>query len=266
MRTSSADSLAHWCGVAKRAGRITRTEVIELARQVRAWQDHPAGPDGCPELIRRRGIRARNRIVSGNLLLVPALARKYMGRLAGYGALDMLDLLQAGALGLSRAAEKFDPEKGYEFSTYAYNWIRQAIGNEVETRRDAIKIPVAVNYALMDGRVRKGVSDRMLEAGRAAQSVRSLDRHLSIDADGEASATVDFIADTTLSGLDRLMEDERLERIESVGGDDLALLALRVEDGATIWQLAQLLGTSRADVKPAITAAAHRLRKVVAAA
>lgn len=249
--------------MAKRAGRLSRPEVIELARQVQTWQRHP---DPCPELIRRRGIRARNRLVTGNLLMVPAVANKYLGRIADSGTLDYGDLLQAGALGLNRAAELFDPEKGYEFSTYAYNWIRQAIGHEVESRRETIKIPAAVGYTLMDGKPRKNASPEQIAAARIVERVRSLDfAHPAADYEG-GQQLADTIASEGPTPLEQLMQVERTARIETAVADEIALLRLRIEDGATVHDLAPLLGINALQVKHALTAAAHRVREVVGAA
>jgi len=72
--------------------------------------------------IRRDGDRAREALLRANLPLVAALAKRYTGR-----GMAFLDLIQAGTVGLIRAAEKFDPTKGYRFSVYATWWVRQAI-------------------------------------------------------------------------------------------------------------------------------------------
>lgn len=259
--------MARWARSSKRAGRISRTEVIELAREIQAWRSHPDGPDACPDQLRRRGLRARNRLITGNMMLVVGLAHKNLGRIAGSGGLDLADLLQAGALGLSRAAEKYDPEKGFEFSTYAYWWIRQAIGDEIERRSETIKIPAPVRYGLIDGKPRKNASAEQIAAASAAQAVRSLDyRARQHDADEGDMTLADTLADPRLDPLELLEDAERQERIEAAAGEELALLRLRFEDKATYADLAPLMGIRAAEMKQAINAAAHRLRQVVAAA
>lgn len=263
----STDPLGYFCAAAKRAGRLSRTEVIELARQVQAWRRHPDGTDACPGPIRQRGIRARNRLVECNLMLVTKLAHKYLRRIAGSGGIDLADLLQAGALGLNRAAELFDPEKGYEFSTYAYNWIRQGMGSEVENRAETIRIPAVVRYAMADGQPRKNASVEQIAAAAAAQSVRSLDyRYRQPGAEDGDITLAAALADPRLDPLELLEDAERQERIEAAAGEELALLRLRFEDKATYADLAPLMGIRAAEMKQAINAAAHRLRQVVAAA
>ena len=115
---------------------LTPAEEIELGTAIRRWQDHPPP---CPPGIRRRGQRARDRFVQANLRLVVAYVSRRCTRLAK--ANDRDDLIQAGNMGLITAAERFDPAKGYRFSTYGYWWIRQAISRWVDGHGRAIAIP-----------------------------------------------------------------------------------------------------------------------------
>jgi RNA polymerase sigma factor (sigma-70 family) len=114
---------------------LTPAEEIELGTAIQRWQTHP---DPCPPGIRRRGQRARDRFVSANLRLVVAFISRRSRLFAGH---DRDDLIQAGNLGLLTAAERFDPTKGYRFSTYAWWWIRQAVSRHIDQYSRAIAIP-----------------------------------------------------------------------------------------------------------------------------
>jgi RNA polymerase sigma factor (sigma-70 family) len=136
------DAITFWHNQAGRHPLLTPAEEINLGGMVRAWRDHPAGPDLAPDAIRRRGLRARERIINGNLRLVINAANKQRRGLGAHVTdADLPDILQAGALGLARAAEGFDPTRGYKFSTYAYWWIRQGINRWRDSSSYAIRPP-----------------------------------------------------------------------------------------------------------------------------
>jgi RNA polymerase sigma factor (sigma-70 family) len=167
MASADTDSARQWVEAAQRVPLLTPAEEIHLSALVQAWQQHPDGPDNAPPAVQRRGLRARNRIVAANLRLVAKFvqSRKHAG--------PLVDRFQNGTLGLVRAAELFDPERGYRFSTFAYWWLRAEVGRG-EFAEPLIKLPSNVHAALR-GTTNGDCPAHLLADGRAASFVRSLD-------------------------------------------------------------------------------------------
>jgi RNA polymerase primary sigma factor len=227
------------------------------------------------ELSRRakeRDQRARKELIEKNLRLVVSVAKRYRG----YG-LPFEDLIQEGNIGLLRAVDRFDPEKGYRFSTYASWWIRQAVGRAVSDKSRTIRLPVHMGEKIR--KVGRAMSELVVELERepteeeiagwldwtveqvrdvkaAVPDATSLDKPVSNGS--EASSLEDFIVDEThfdipdavieemeatwlRAAIGRLPQKARYVLVRRYGLDD--------GDPSTLTEIAAELGISRERVR-----------------
>ncbi|MFM7634331.1 MAG: sigma-70 family RNA polymerase sigma factor [Cyanobacteriota bacterium] len=286
-RRRGADAISWYLSSIGREPLLTAAEEIELGNQVQTMmhlveEERDVYTDKEKKLI-RVGKRSKERMMRANLRLVVSVAKKYQHK-----GLELLDLIQEGSLGLERAVEKFDPTRGYKFSTYAFWWIRQSMTRAIACQSRTIRLPVhlserltAVRKVSLDlahklGAIpsRREIADAMnmpldeLDA-LLSQALTTSSLDAPVNGDEGRSFLGDLIADSSheepLDRVERGMHQEQLGQWMSyLNAQERQVLELRFglegEERHTLAEIGRMLDVSRERVRQVELKALRKLR------
>ena len=264
----------------------TDFEVNKRYRSMTEWAEQVSMPCRTSKRrMKRRRRWARNKVVQSNLRLVVPIATEYMNQ-----GLSLEDLIQEGSLGLIRAAEKFDQEKGYQFSTYAKRSIWQAIARAIDDQSRTIRLPVHLCETI--SRIKKGTKTLSQELGRMPSEeeiakrieitieklsfiTKSAQLPISLEiliGKGEDFPLCDFSEsyseDPTYQNVERKILGEDLENMLSIlSRREQKVLRLRygLDDGhmRTLEVIGQAFGVTRERIRQIEAKALHKLRDII---
>ena len=268
------DSFGDYLQEIGRVPLLTDQKEIYCSRQIQAWLQYVGGPEAAPPQVQRRGKRAKERLMAGNLRLVVSICKKQMG-----SGLELQDMVQEGSVGLSRAAEKFDATRGYKFSTYAYWWIRQGLNRAISQQARTIRIPsnrreLIAKIKSVRNRLRLELDDQptlQQIADQLAITVEEVTKTLSDDQRTRCFSLDSALTEGGRSLLDQIAspcdeqevtdaEEAFQAALSRLNEQDAQIIRMRFLEGRTLAEIGKAMDVSREWVRRLETKALINLR------